>query len=161
MYHFRRNEWYETKTYSNIESLELSQKIVQISSGTLNNLFLTYEGEVLTSSKQNPLYLDEVKTKNKFIKVATSNYCAGITKKGVIMIWGKSIHGTFEEPTEFYKLTKKFIDIWLDPQNGYAIADDGEIWVWGTNAHGELGISDYEMRKKPFPMITLEDYSGI
>ena len=41
------------------------------------------------------------------------------------MIWGKSIHGAFEEPTEFYKLAKKFIDIKLGQQNGFAIADDG------------------------------------
>ena len=80
---------------------------------------------MLSSSKQNPLYLQEFKTKHKFIKVSASLYSAAITKKGVIMIWGNSIHGSFAEPTEFYKLTKKFVDITLDQQNGFAIADDG------------------------------------
>ncbi len=49
------------------------------------------------------------------------------------MIWGNSIHGNYKEPTEFSKLTKKFIDIKLQNQNGYALSDDGEVWVWGVN----------------------------
>ena len=77
------------------------------------------------------------------------------------MIWGNSIHGSFAEPTEFYKLTKKFVDITLGQQNGFAIADDGQIWAWGVNSNGQLGLSDYETRTKPFPLITLEQYTGI
>lgn len=46
VYHFKRNEWYETKTYSNIEEVELSHKIIDISAGPKNNLFLSYEGLV-------------------------------------------------------------------------------------------------------------------
>lgn len=30
--------------------------------------------------------------------------------------------------------------------------------MWGKNANGELGISDYEPRSKPFPLITLKNY---
>lgn len=59
------------------------------------------------------------------------------------MIWGNSIHGSYQEPTEFSKLTKKFIDIKLQRENGYALSDDGEVWVWGLNSNGELGLSDY------------------
>lgn len=66
------------------------------------------------SSKEDPLVLSIVKTANTFIKVATDYYCAGITKKGTIMIWGNSIHGNFNEPVEFTKLAKKFIDVKLD-----------------------------------------------
>jgi alpha-tubulin suppressor-like RCC1 family protein len=40
-------------------------------------------------------------------------------------------------------LTKKFLDVKLDKENGYALADDGEVWVWGVNSNGELGLSDY------------------
>lgn len=39
-------------------------------------------------------------------------------------------------PTEFGKLTKKFIDLKLSSENGFALADDGEAWVWGKNGNG-------------------------
>lgn len=77
------------------------------------------------------------------------------------MIWGNSLHGKFKQPTEFSKLTKKFIDVKLDKENGYALADDGQIWVWGVNSNGQLGLSDYETRIKPFPMVTLDKFYAL
>jgi hypothetical protein len=42
IYHFKRNNWYETKSYSNIESLQLTHKIIDVCAGPKNNLFLSY-----------------------------------------------------------------------------------------------------------------------
>jgi hypothetical protein len=36
-----------------------------------------------------------IQTNHTFIHLAADLYCAGITKKGTIMIWGNSIHGSF------------------------------------------------------------------
>ena len=44
----------------------------------------------------------------------------------------------------------------LSGDNGFAITEAGEGWIWGKNANGELGISDYEPRMKPYPLITME-----
>ena len=30
------------------------------------------------------------------------------------------------------------------------------MWIWGKNGNGELGVSDYEPRAKPFPLVTLD-----
>lgn len=51
VYHFKRNEWYETKTYSNIESIELNHRIIDACSGPLQNFFISYEGLLFMSSK--------------------------------------------------------------------------------------------------------------
>ena len=54
------------------------------------------------------------------------------------------------------QLTEKFVSVELSGDNGFAITEDGEGWIWGKNANGELGISDYEPRTKPYPLITME-----
>ena len=72
------------------------------------------------------------------------------------MVWGYTTIGKFEEPTMLTKLTKTFVDVDVGLSSGYAVTDDGEVWTWGKNENGELGVSDYEPRMKPFPMKTLE-----
>jgi alpha-tubulin suppressor-like RCC1 family protein len=37
---------------------------------------------------------------------------------------------------------------------GSALDQDGGVWVWGSNSHGELGLGreqDEEYEAKPFP----------
>ena len=99
VYHFQRNEWYETKTYSAVQCVELSKKIIDVSSGEKKNIFLSYEGDIFESLKDDPLQLKIIRTHHKFLKVSASSYFAGISKKGSIIIWGNSIHGNYEDPT--------------------------------------------------------------
>ena len=38
---------------------------------------------------------------------------------------------------------------------GAAIDRDGQMWTWGSNSNGELGVGDYEARPSPFPVMQL------
>ena len=49
-----------------------------------------------------------------------------------------------------------FVRVELGKDNGYAVTEKGEAWVWGNNANGELGLSDYEPRVSPFPLVTMQ-----
>jgi alpha-tubulin suppressor-like RCC1 family protein len=61
-----------------------------------------------------------------------------------------------DKPTEFGQFAQQFESVRMSGDNGYAITITGEVWIWGKNANGELGVSDYEPRVKPYPLITME-----
>lgn len=42
---------------------------------------------------------------------------------------------------------------------GYALTEAGEVWVWGANTDGELGVGDIKPRDKPFPLVLLDGFA--
>lgn len=44
---------------------------------------------------------------------------------------------------KIWKISNRFIDLVVGNDNFYAITESLEAWVWGKNAYGELGLSDY------------------
>ena len=72
-------------------------------------------------------------------------------------MWGYCHLGLINTPTIIDKINKRFIDVVVSGSNGYSRTEDGELWVWGPNHCGELGVGDLEERLKPFPVILLEE----
>ena len=157
--HLKRNEWYETKSYSDPQVVEgiSGQKIKNIAAALNGNYFLTEDGKVYSSSKKEPTKAVLCKLEQKFVDIAASEYFLGIAENGRMYIWGKYLENNYELPTEFGKISQRFKRIQLSCDNGFGITEKGEGWVWGKNANGELGISDYEQRTQPFPLITLQN----
>jgi hypothetical protein len=160
-FHLKRNEWYETKSYSDPQPVEglAGRKIKTIAPALAHNYFLTEDGRVFLSSKQQPTKPQLSSFKQKFVEIAASEYFIGIADNGRLYVCGKYLDQTFDAPTEFGKISQKFVKVSLSSENGFAITEKGEGWVWGKNANGELGISDYEPRNQPFPLVTLQSDS--
>mgnify|MGYP001001496098 CR=1 FL=1 len=59
------------------------------------------------------------------MKIAASSYSAAVCSKGKLYVWGSSSFGSHRAPTVFSKLTKKFVDVVLSQEAGYALTDDG------------------------------------
>lgn len=56
MHHLRRNEWYETKSYSDPQIVQglHNKRIKTIAPALTHNYFLAEDGRVFTSSKKEP-----------------------------------------------------------------------------------------------------------
>lgn len=158
IFHLKRNQWYQTKTFSDpvkVMGLE-NVNIKQIVPALNYNYFLSVEGELYINAKTDPVKATSTRLSLKFKAIDASDYFVGIAQNGRLYIWGKYNDQDFEKPTEFGKITQAFKSIHLSAENGFAITVTGQAWIWGKNASGELGISDYEPRPKPFPLITME-----
>jgi hypothetical protein len=80
VFHLKRNEWYETKSYSDPMAVEGlgGNNIKSIAPALNNNYFLTEDGKVFLSSKKDPIKVIYSKFQVKFVEIAASDYFIGI-----------------------------------------------------------------------------------
>ena len=100
VYHLKRNEWYETKTYSDPAKIDqLSQDIISIAPGHTNNYFLTTSGELFMSDKNSPTQVYTPKFSLKLTAIAAADYFMGIATNGRLYIWGKYNEESYSVPS--------------------------------------------------------------
>jgi hypothetical protein len=101
VYHLRRNEWYETKTYSDpipVEGLE-EKNIASIVPGGNYNYFLIDNGLIFRSEKTSPTKVKQIPLKMKFKVIAAADYFVGVAENGRLYIWGEFNEHMYEQPT--------------------------------------------------------------
>ena len=86
---------------------------------------------------------------HKISKIACWNHSACLTEKGELYIWGTGVFGEYLTPLSYLKGRVPCKDISVGNFFGAAVEDNGRVWVWGSNAGGELGLGDYESRVNP------------
>jgi hypothetical protein len=57
--------------------------------------------------------------------IAASEYFIGIADNGRLYVCGKYLDKTYENPTEFGKISQKFVKICLGNDNGFGITEKG------------------------------------
>jgi len=69
---------------------------------------------------------------------------------------GKTIRGTYSGITELVlpKSAGKIVDFITVFYSAYALDDLGQLWVWGTNTKGQLGLGDTTNRYEPILSLT-------
>lgn len=81
---------------------------------------------------------------------ANLNFTLLLDTAGDVWAWGRNNEGTMangttdevSKPTKIKALDDAFvIDIGAGQRHGLAVTDKGEVWVWGNNAKGQLGIA--------------------
>ncbi len=89
---------------------------------------------------------------NKFTDIDAGSYhCMALTDTGEIYSWGKNNNGelglgTFSEKEILLKHVpkpseiNKFAKICAGSEYSFALTDSGEIYSWGDNAYGQLGL---------------------
>jgi X-linked retinitis pigmentosa GTPase regulator len=80
-------------------------------------------------------------------KVAAGHHSAALTDKGDLFIWGTGVFGEYDIPMLFG--TFQAIDISVGSTFGVVLDANSNLYSWGTNSNGELGVGDFEIRKTP------------
>lgn len=101
--------------------------------------------------------------------LSTSVWCLGLTKDGALYGWGANGVGqlgvgdrTARSSPVAVMAGTTFIDAFLSGWSGsnsatcgiaFAIADDGTLYAWGSNADGQLGLGDVTGRSSPVAVL--------
>ena len=152
------------------------KKIIQISLGKSHSLALDHEGQVYSwgwneggqlglgdkKDRYEPTLIPYFKENGIFITQVTTAYKHNLAldKDGKVYSWGWNDYGELglsnnEErlsPTLIsyfkdngIKITKLAIGSW----HSFALDDEGQLYSWGRNANGRLGLSDEIDRNEP------------
>ena len=165
-------------------------KFTKISGGYAHSLALTdagvlyswgnnYYGQLgleTSGSETNEDTPQKVKVNGvKFTGIAGSEYYSlALTDTGEIYSWGNNDYGQLGLGTiEPYKLTpqkvtkpsgvSKFINIAVGKNHSLALTDTGDIYSWGKNGYGQLGLASTESLKKDPQKVTMSGvkFTGI
>jgi chromosome segregation ATPase len=89
-------------------------------------------------------------------KVCASTQSAALTEDGDLYVWGASALGEFLLPHHFTHFSSPLKDISLGGSFAAAIDLRFNVWTWGYNNNGELGLGDFESQASPTPVVALE-----
>lgn len=142
--------------------VHLAELIRQAACGVYHTLLLTDSGRVLSTGGNNcgqlgigskltsysPVRVRALE--DCFIeKVAAGSHSAALSDRGEIYIWGSEAFGESLLPQKLNKLPASFKDIALGTAFGLAVDRLNQVWTWGSNASGELGIATYRDASEP------------
>ena len=101
----------------------------------------------------------------KDIQVVSSGYfhTALLDYNGDLWIWGRNTEGqlglgnktNYNEPVQLHHETDGVIweQVSLGGYHSAAIDSNGDLWTWGWNGYGQLGLGDYELYDTPQQVI--------
>lgn len=136
-------------------------EVKQVSCGVVHTAYTTYGGKVYamggnalgqlgTGNKVSARFPTKVRSlEGVFVeKVTCGSHTAALSSKGELYIWGS---GPFGEKLFPCRVTTSipFRDVEMGSGFGTAIDVSKRVWVWGSNAAGELGLGDFRQRKAP------------
>ncbi|MDR0520163.1 MAG: hypothetical protein LBG82_09005, partial [Clostridiales Family XIII bacterium] len=115
----------------------------QLGNGTMNNA-VNYMPQLIDQS-----HFGDEKVKSI---AAGWNHCFALTESGNIYAWGENRVGQLGNGTEDWNLHavpepveqslfsgEKIVSISAGNQQGFALTDNGRLYSWGSNSHGQLG----------------------
>ena len=151
--------------------LDLYNNIMSISCGQQHTLILTEHLKVYASGNNTLGQLGTGNHKTSYVfqkvlfsspdtvikKIAAGQHSAAISEAGDLYIWGA---GPFGELLHPHKVTveKNTIvsEVSVGDGFGCVLDADGNVYSWGYNENGELGIGNYESKKRPSMITSLD-----
>ncbi|KYN32781.1 RCC1 and BTB domain-containing protein 1 [Trachymyrmex septentrionalis] len=94
-----------------------------------------------------------------------SSHSVALTENGEVYTWGIKVYGqntnilTNDTPTQVISnlATKKVVYLTCGATFTMAVTENGEVYSWGNNDVGQLGIGNYENQTLPNQIDTLRD----
>lgn len=131
----------------------ISEKVRDVACGAFHTLILVERGRVYATggntlgqlglgNKKNtniPIRIKEFE-QEKVAKIGCGHHSAALTERGELFIWGTGVFGEILTPVKFSSSPARFKDISLGAFFGTALDEDNNVWTWGSNANGELGV---------------------
>ena len=88
--------------------------------------------------------LDQV----SILKVAAGSHTAALGNDGAVYVWG-SAPGIDSLVPSRLQLPRGLVDLSVGLGFGAGIDSTFQVWTWGYNGNGELGLGDFEVRAGP------------
>jgi len=142
--------------------VDFSEDCVEVACGVFHTLFLTGEKKVYSTGGNSfgQLGTGDKKSLSKpgrvlglegkpVVKIACGHHSAALTETGELFVWGTGVFGEFLYPHQF-EMPLRVIDLGVGGSFGCALDELKDVYVWGANSNGELGVGDYKPRRKPF-----------
>ncbi|CAD8143123.1 unnamed protein product [Paramecium pentaurelia] len=89
--------------------------------------------------------------------IAAGNHSAAISC-GNLYIWGSGCFGTFSKPTLFLN---DIVDVKLNGTLGLGVDTQGQLYSWGSNVNGELGVGDTQTRTEAVKVLKNIQHFGV
>lgn len=146
-----------------------TEALKQVACGVFHTLLLTESGAVLAMGGNTFGQLGSGNKKSSSLparvrgldnmhvkKVCASTQSAALTEDGDLYVWGASALGEFLLPHHFSQFTAPLKDFSLGGSFAAAVDLRYNVWTWGYNNNGELGLGDFEPQTSPTPVVALE-----
>ena len=128
----------------------------EVSCGIQHTLLLKKNGEVMafggnslgqlgTGNKRSSLLPVLIDSNLRFKKISCGSHSAAISEENKLYIWGTGLFGEWLSPKLITEINKPR-DVNIAGSSGYAIDKEGNVWSWGSNGSGELGVGDFDQR---------------
>ena len=148
--------------------LQCEESVEEAACGSLHTLFRTASGQIYAMGSNSFGQLGIGSKRSCFQPVlitaldglhvkqlACWSNSAAVTMDGQVYIWGSGIFGEFLIPQCVTGINEA---VYISIGGGFAAVIDkaGEVWTWGTNTGGELGLGDNESRSAPVQVPALQ-----
>jgi len=89
-----------------------------------------------------------------------TDFSCAVTSSGALYCWGRNRHGQIGVGQPFNSLAQSaepmrlgsdfdWLQVSAGGESACALRDDGSLWCWGRNQHGQLGLGDADTRTFP------------
>lgn len=116
-------------------------------------------GQLGIGTKSSSNVPEQLTTLDKVIikDIECRQYSAGISEDGELYLWGLANCKEFLLPQKITSITQTIKHVSLGDCFGVAIDICGQVWSWGKNNDGELGLGDLESRMQPSQIYDIEN----
>lgn len=137
------------------------KNIVQVACGVFHTALLNSKGQVLATGGNSfgQLGLGNKKSSSMFeyvkgldgvyiLKIACGYHSAAVSDAGELFVWGSGTFGEYLTPHKMY-FQDKVKDVSIGGTFSVVYLQDRNVYSWGNNTNGELGVNDFEPRSSP------------
>ena len=141
----------------------LNNKVTSIDNSGINLFAITADGSVYRydkySSKWSNVAFSMCKVIDYHYASFTTDAGYGLCQDGRLYVWGGNSYGQLgigntesvnaESPTDISGLLESSVRSVSINSFSIALTDNGQVYTWGDNSDGQLGVGDFENRLSP------------
>lgn len=102
----------------------------------------------------NTLIPTQLNFPEKILKITCSQFSGALSKSGKIYFWGNGPFNLINQPTEYFtnKANNKIVDLVISSNSAYLLDCSNNLFCWGINDKGQLGVGD-RLNRREFVLV--------